>query len=36
MKKIGKFKGIAIHELWLNRRNQIFGEGYDYGREGQA
>ena len=28
----GKLKGVALHELWLNHRNQIFGEGYDYER----
>src|SRR6516225_10101063 len=28
----GRFKGVALHELWLNHRSQIFGEGYDYNR----
>jgi len=28
----GKLKGVALHELWLNHRSQIFGEGYDYER----
>jgi mannose-6-phosphate isomerase len=28
----GRLKGIALHELWLNHRIQIFGEGHDYER----
>jgi mannose-6-phosphate isomerase len=28
----GRLKGIALHELWLNHRSRIFGEGYDYER----
>ncbi len=28
----GRLKGKALHELWLNHRSQIFGEGYDYER----
>jgi hypothetical protein len=28
----GRLKGIALHELWLNHRIQIFGEGYDQER----
>jgi mannose-6-phosphate isomerase len=28
----GELKGMALHELWLNHRSEIFGEGYDYER----
>jgi len=28
----GRLKGVALHELWLNHRSRIFGEGYDYRR----
>jgi mannose-6-phosphate isomerase len=28
----GRLKGKALHELWLNHRSQIFGEGYAYER----
>jgi mannose-6-phosphate isomerase len=28
----GRLKGKGLHELWLNHRSQIFGEGYDYER----
>jgi mannose-6-phosphate isomerase len=28
----GRLKGAALHQLWLNHRRQIFGEGYDYER----
>jgi mannose-6-phosphate isomerase len=28
----GKLKGVTLHELWMNGRTRIFGEGYDYER----
>jgi mannose-6-phosphate isomerase len=28
----GRLKGVALHELWLNHRSQIFGQGYEHER----
>jgi mannose-6-phosphate isomerase len=25
-----KFRGVSLHEIWTNYRNEIFGEGYDF------
>jgi mannose-6-phosphate isomerase len=27
-----KFRGASLHEIWTERRQEIFGEGYDYMR----
>jgi mannose-6-phosphate isomerase len=27
-----KFRGASLHEIWTSRRQEIFGEGYDYVR----
>ena len=26
----GRLSGVSLHELWINHRTEIFGEGYDY------
>jgi mannose-6-phosphate isomerase len=28
----GKYVGVSLHELWMKRRSEIFGQGYEYDR----